>query len=55
MKKAVDLYLAAIERHDTNEEKTLDVWMFILPEIIFERCKPLARCSVLDLTRVNSL
>jgi hypothetical protein len=33
--------LNEIERYDKNEEKTVDVWIFILPEIIFERCKPL--------------
>ena len=51
MRKAVDLYVSEIERYDKNEEKTVDVWMFILPEIIFERCKPLARRSGLDLTK----
>lgn len=51
VRKAVDLYVSEIERHDKNEEKTIEVWMFILPEIIFERCKPLARRSGLDLTK----
>lgn len=51
VRKAVDLYVAEIERHDNNEEKTVDVWMFILPELIFKRCKPLARRSGLDLKK----
>ncbi len=51
VRKAVDLYVSEIERYDKNEEKTVDVWIFILPEIIFERCKPLARRSGLDLTK----
>ena len=51
VRKAVDLYVNEIERYDKNEEKTVDVWIFILPEIIFERCKPLARRSGLDLTK----
>lgn len=51
VRKAVDLYLNEIERHDKNEEKTVNVWVFVLPEIIFERCKPLARRSGLDLTK----
>lgn len=50
VRKAVDLYVTEIERYDKNEEKTVDVWIFVLPEIIFERCKPLARRSGLDLT-----
>jgi hypothetical protein len=51
VRKAVDLYIGEIERHDKNEEKIVDVWMFILPEIIFERCKPLSRRTGLGLTR----
>ncbi|WP_353070115.1 hypothetical protein RBB75_07930 [Tunturibacter empetritectus] len=50
VRKAVDLYVNEIERYDKNEEKTVDVWIFVLPELIFERCKPLARRSGLDLT-----
>ena len=51
VRKAVDLYVSEIERYDKNEERTVDVWMFILPEIIFERCKPLSRRSGLELTK----
>ena len=51
VRKAVDLYVNEIERYDKNEEKTVNVWIFVLPEIIFERCKPLARRSGLDLTK----
>jgi hypothetical protein len=51
VRKAVDLYMGEIERYDQNEEKTVDVWMFILPEIILERCKPLSRRTGLGLTK----
>jgi len=51
VRKAVDLYVGEIERYDKNEEKTVDVWMFILPEIVFERCKPLSRRSGLEMTK----
>jgi hypothetical protein len=40
-----------IEHHDRNEERTVDVWMFILPELVFERCKPLSRRSGLELVK----
>ena len=50
---AVDLYIKEVECHDKNEEKSIDVWVFILPEFIFERCKPLARRSGLDLKEGN--
>jgi len=51
VRRAVDLYLNEIERHDRNEERTVDVWIFVLPELIFERCKPLARRSGLELVK----
>lgn len=49
VRKAVDLYIREIEYHDQNEERTVDVWFFVLPELVFERCKPLSRRSGLDL------
>lgn len=51
VRKAVDIYINEIEHHDNNEERTVDVWMFILPELIFERCKPLSRRSGLELVK----
>jgi hypothetical protein len=38
--KAVQLYLERVRRHLDNEERAVDVWVLVLPEIIFERCKP---------------
>ena len=49
VRKAVDFYIREIEYHDENEERTVDVWIFILPELVFERCRPLARRTGLDL------
>lgn len=43
--KAVDLYLSEIIHHDRNEEHKVDIWLLVLPEIIFERCKPQSRRS----------
>lgn len=40
--RTVDLFLSPIEGHLRNEEKTIDVWIFAVPEIVFERCRPLA-------------
>ncbi|MBL8496798.1 hypothetical protein ABF87_09190 [Nitrosomonas sp. JL21] len=51
VKKAVDLYLKEIEHHDKNEERTVDIWIFVLPELVFERCKPLSRRSGLELKK----
>lgn len=38
--KTVELFLGPIEAHDKNEERRVDVWVFVLPEIVFERCRP---------------
>ncbi len=51
VKKSVDLYIEEIERHDRNEERKIDVWILVLPELIFDRCKPLARRSGLPLIK----
>jgi hypothetical protein len=37
--KVVKLYIDRIRRHIANEERVIDVWVLIVPEIIFERCK----------------
>jgi hypothetical protein len=43
--KAVNLYVSRIERHVANEEQSVDVWVFVLPELVFERCKPKSKRS----------
>lgn len=51
VRKAVDLYVEQIEHYDRNEEGTVNVWLFILPELVFERCKPLSRRTGLELEK----
>jgi hypothetical protein len=51
VRSAVDFYVSKIDWHDKNEERNIDVWVFILPEFIFERCKPLAKRSGLELKK----
>ncbi len=36
------LFIDPIERHAKNEERTVDVWIFVVPEIVFETCRPVA-------------
>ncbi len=55
VRKAVDLYIHEIERYDRNEERTVDIWVFILPELIFERCKSLAKRTGLELVKGDFL
>lgn len=37
--RTVDLYTDVVGRHAKNEERPVDIWFFVLPEIVFERCK----------------
>ena len=36
----VELFLALIDRHTRDEERSVDVWVIVVPEIIFESCRP---------------
>ena len=49
--KAVDLYVEVIEKHDQNEEHKVDVWVLVLPELVFERCKPQSKRTGLGLVK----
>jgi hypothetical protein len=49
--KAVELYVERVRRHIDNEERAVDVWVFVLPEIIFERCKPRAKRTGLPMEK----
>lgn len=39
--RTVDLFLAPIEAHARDEERTVDVWVLAVPEIVFDSCRPL--------------
>jgi hypothetical protein len=41
--RVVRLYIDRIRRHISNEEREVDVWVLVVPEIIFERCRPGAK------------
>ncbi|NJO31821.1 MAG: hypothetical protein HC869_00485 [Rhodospirillales bacterium] len=38
--KTVKLFASKARRHFHNEERSVDVWILIIPEIIFDRCRP---------------
>lgn len=40
VRKTVDLYLSHVERHNRDEEKTIDVWIIVVPELVFQICRP---------------
>jgi hypothetical protein len=41
--KVVKIYADKARKHRDNDERPIDLWILIVPEIIFERCKPNAR------------
>ena len=49
--KVVQLYVEKARKHISNEERGVDVWVLVLPEIIFERCKPGAKRAGLPMER----
>jgi hypothetical protein len=51
VRKAVDLYVSEIEHHESNEELEVDVWFLVLPELVFERCRPQSKRSGLPLVK----
>lgn len=48
--ETVEVYLDRVRYHDENEERRPDVWVFVLPEIIFARCTRQARRSGVTLS-----
>jgi len=49
--KVVRLYVDRIQKHIRNEERAIDVWCLIVPEIVYDRCKPQARRTGLPLVK----
>jgi hypothetical protein len=48
--KTVDLFVEKVTQHEEREERSVDMWVFVLPEVIFERCKRQARRTGVRLT-----
>jgi hypothetical protein len=43
VKKTVQLYVHKVKSHIANDEREVDVWILVLPEAIYERCRPEAK------------
>jgi hypothetical protein len=37
--QAAEVYVTEVERHARNEEQTIDVWIMVVPEFVFDRCR----------------
>lgn len=55
LNEAVDrvarLYIDRVRKHLNNEEQAIDVWVLVLPEIIYERCRPASKRTGLPMER----
>ena len=40
VEKVARLYIDRVKKHLRNEEQSVDVWVLVLPEIVYERCRP---------------
>lgn len=49
--KVVKLYADKTRKHQGNDERPVDLWILIVPEIIFERCKPNAKRTGLPMEK----
>jgi len=51
VKKVVQLYVTRLRKYHANEERAIDVWVLVVPELIFERCRPSAKRTGLPMLR----
>jgi hypothetical protein len=49
--KVAMLYVDRVRKHLKNEERVVDVWVLVLPEIVYERCRPGAKRTGLPMLR----
>ncbi|MBD3744827.1 argonaute/piwi family protein [Sphingopyxis alaskensis] len=38
--KVARLYIERVRKHRRNEEEDVDLWVLVLPEIVYDRCRP---------------
>lgn len=49
--KVARLYIDRVKKHLKNEERSIDVWILVLPEIVYDRCRPGSKRSGLVLEK----
>ena len=47
----VDLYASHVRRHVANDERAVDLWVLVVPELVFERCRPDAKRAGLPMKK----
>jgi hypothetical protein len=49
--KSADAYVDCVKRHVEREESPIDVWIFVVPEYVYERCRRQSKRQGLSLTK----
>jgi hypothetical protein len=49
--KVVDLYASRVRWHVANDERAVELWVLVVPELVFERCRPLAKRAGLPMEK----
>mgnify|MGYP001800844476 CR=1 FL=1 len=47
--RVASLFIERVRKHLRNDERTVDVWVMVLPEIVFERCRPASKRTGLQM------
>ncbi|HWA89806.1 MAG TPA: hypothetical protein VG889_07215 [Rhizomicrobium sp.] len=51
--ETAQIYVRRVQKHINNDERPVDMWMLILPEFIFDRCRPNAKRTGLPMEKGN--
>ncbi len=51
VRKTVECYLEKVQRHRSRDERDIDIWVLVIPEIIYERCRPGSRRTGLPMEK----
>lgn len=49
--KVAKLFIERVNKHLRNDERAIDIWMLVLPEIVYERCRPASKRAGLPLEK----
>ncbi len=52
--KVARLYIDRVKQHLRNDERSVDVWILVLPEIVYERCRPQSKRAGLPMEKRSS-
>lgn len=51
VEKVARLYIDRVKQHLRNDERSVDVWVLVVPEIVYERCRPQSKRTGLPMEK----